>query len=299
MDAQFASQLPDPLNRIKLGAIRRQEIKTQDSPLIPQPGLQGSRMMVSGIIQNNHHFLLRKTMTKKMGQKYLKRLPVKILPLLGYQFPVLQTHGPKHPNGLMRRCMPKNGIFHLGWNPHNIPGAMLLEMALIQTPKIKVFSSQKLTKFFYMPSAPRDLLRQSLPLAYGGEIQTDGKFVDIGVPRCLIQKPSLHDAIAKSRPTAPGNIPKRWGASVNRLRAVSSVARPKNKAVLSPRHRVVHSTRPPGNGGTNTGSFVVNGPIGRPPHTCSSLGKGKAIHVAGGHIGLPEISKFPAVKSTL
>jgi hypothetical protein len=255
--------------------------------------------MVSRIIQNNHHFLLRVTVTEKRGQKYLKRLSVKILPLLGYQFPVLQTDGAKHPNGLMCRCVPKNGIFHLGRNPHNIPGAMLLEMALIQTPKIKVFSSQKLTKFFYMPPAPRDLLRQSLPVAYVGEIQTDGKFADIGVPRCLIQKPSSHDAIARSHPTAPGNIPKRWGASVNRLRAVSSVAGPKNKAVLSLRHRVVHSTRPAGNGGTNTGSFVVNGPIDQPPHTCSSLGKGKAIHVAGGHIGLLEISKFPAVKSIL
>jgi hypothetical protein len=199
----------------------------------------------------------------------------------------------------MRGCVPKNRIFHLGWNPHDIPGAVLLEMALIQTPKIKVFSSQKLTKFFYMLPAPRDFLRQLLPVAYVGEIQTDGKFVDIGVPRCLIQKPSLHDAIAKSHPTVPRNIPRRSGASVNRLLAVSSVAGPKKKAVLSPRHPGVHSAHPPGNGGTNTGSFAANGPIGQPPHTCSSLGKGKAIHVAGGHIGLLGISKFPAVKSTL
>jgi hypothetical protein len=234
-----------------------------------------------------------------MGQEYLKRLPVKILPLLGYQFPVLQTDGPKHPNGLMRGCVPKNRIFHLGWNPHDIPRAMLLEMALIQTPKIKVFSSQKLTKFFYMPPAPRGFLPQLLPVACVDEIQADGKFADIGVPRCLIQKSFLHDAIAKSHPTAPGNIPRRWEASVNRLLTVSSVAAPKKKAVLSPRHRGAHSTRPPGNGGTSTGSFGVNGPIDQPPHTYSFLGKGKAIHVAGGHIGLLGISKFPAVKSTL
>ena len=234
-----------------------------------------------------------------MGQEYLKRPPVKILPLLGYQFPVLQTDGPKHPNALVCRCVPKNRIFHLGWNPHDIPRAMLLEMALIQTPKIKVFSSQKLTKFFYMPPAPQDLLRQSLPVACVGETQTDGKFADIGVPRCLIQKSSLHDGIARSHPTAPGNIPKPWGTSVNRLLAVSSVAGPKKKAVLSPRHPVVHSARPPGNGGTNTGSFAANGPIDQPPHTCSSLGKGKAIHVAGGHTALLGISKFLAAKSTL
>jgi hypothetical protein len=256
-------------------------------------------MMISRIIQNNHHFLLRKTVTKKMGQEYLKRLPVKILPLLGYEFPVLQTDGPKDPNGFMRGCVPKNRIFHLGWNPHDIPGAVLLEMALIQTPKIKVFSSQKLTKFFYMPPAPRDWLRQSLPVACVGEIQADGKSVDIGVPRYLIQKPSLHGAIAKFHPTAPGNIQKWREASVNRLLAVSSVAGRKKKAVLSPRHLAVHSAPPPGNGGTNTGLFAANGLIDQLPHTCSSLAKGKAIRAAGGHIGLLGISKFLVVKSTL
>ena len=299
MDAQFASQLPNPLNRIELRTIRRQEVKTQQSSLIPQPGLQGSRMMISGIIQNNHHFLLGVTVTKKMPQEYLKRLAVKILPLLGYQFPVLQTDGPKHPYRLMRGCMPKNRIFHFRWNPHDVPGAMLLEMALIQTPKIKIFSSQKLTKFFYMPPAPRDVLRQSLPVVCAGETQIYGKFADIGVPRSLLQKLSSHDATAKFHPTAPGNIPKRWGASVNLLRAVSSVAGPKKMAVLSPRHRVVHSTRPLGNDGTNTESFAANGPIGQPPHRRSSLGKEKVIHVAGGHIALLGISKFPAAKSTL
>jgi len=234
-----------------------------------------------------------------MGQKYLKRLAVKILPLLGYQFPVLQTDGPKDSNTLMSRSMPKDRVFHLGWNPHDIPGPMLLEMALIQTPKIKIFSPQKLTKFFYMPSAPQDLLPQSLPAVYVGEIQADGTFADIGVPRCLIQKPSLNDAIAKCHPTAPGNIPKWAEASVNRPPAASSVVGPKKKAVLFPPHPEVHPTRPPGNGGTNTGSFAANGPINQPPHTCSSPGKEKAIHVADGHIGLLRTSKFPAVKSTL
>jgi hypothetical protein len=186
VNTHFASQFPDSLNRIELRTIGRQEIKAQTFPMIPQPGLQRSSMMISGIVENNHHFLLREAVAKEMGQKYLKRLTVKIFPLLGYQFPVLQTDSPKHPNGLVRRCVPENGIFHLGRNPHDIPRAMLLEMALIQTPKIKISSSQKLAKFFYMPPAPPDSLRRSPLGAYVGEIQTDGKSADIGVPRCLI-----------------------------------------------------------------------------------------------------------------
>jgi hypothetical protein len=299
MDTHFASQLPNPLNGIELRTIGRQEVKTQTSPVVPQPGLQGSRMMVSGVIQNNHHFLSRETVTKKMGQKYLKRLPVKIFPLLRYQFPVSQTDGPKHPNRLMRWGLPEDGVFQLRGNPHHIPGAMLLEMALIQTPKIKVFSSQKLAKFFYMPPALRDLLRQSPPVAYVGEIQTDEKSADIGVPRSLIQRPVSHDATAKFHPTVPGNNQKRWEVSVNPPLIVSSGTNPKKEAALSPRHRVVHSIHPLGNDGTNTGWFGANDPINLPPHTCSSHGKEKVIHVGGDHTGLPAISIFPAGESTL
>jgi len=299
MDTHFASQLPDPLNRIELRTIGRQEVKTQKSPLGPQPGFQGSRMMVSGVIQNNDHFLLRETVTKKMDQKYLKCLPVKIFPLLSDQFSVPQTDRPKHPYRLMRWGVPENGVFHLGGNPHHIAGAMLLEMALIQTPKIKVASSQKLTQFFYMPPALRDLLRQSPPGASVGEIQTGGKSADIGVPRSLIQRPVLYDAIAKSHPTVPGNNPRRWAVSVNPPLIVSSGANPKKKAALSPRHRGVHSSRPLGSDGTNTGWFGASGPINRPLHTCSSPGKGKAIHAGGDHTGLLGISIFPAGGSTL
>jgi len=184
----------------------------------------------------------------------------------------------------MRRCLPENWIFPLGRNPHDIPGPMLLEMTLIQTPKIKIFSSQKLAKYFYIPPAPRDWLWQSPPGAYVGEIQTDGRCVGIGAPRFSTPSPVLYDEIAKFHPTAPGDIQKLWATFANQPLTASSVVHPKKNAVLSPRHRAVHSTRPLGNGGTNTGWFEENGPIDLPLHTCSSPGKGKAIHVAGGHI---------------
>jgi len=234
-----------------------------------------------------------------MAQKNLKGFSIELFPLLGYQSALLQTNGPKHPDGLMRRCLPENWVFHLGRNPHDIPGPMLLEMTLIQTPKIKIFSSQKPAEFFYMPPAPRDWLRQSPPAASVGEIQTDGRCVGIGAPRFLTPMPVLYGEIAKFHPTAPGDIQKRWAAFANQPLTASSDVDPKKNAVLSPRHRAVHSTRPLGNGGTNTGWSEGNGPIDLPLHTCSSPGKGKAIHVAGGHIGLLGISISPAVKSIL
>jgi len=85
MNAHFAGQLPDPLNRIEFRTVGRQEIKAQNSPMIPEPGLQGSRVMISGVIQNNHHFLSGKTMTNQMRQKNLKGFSIELFPLLSYQ----------------------------------------------------------------------------------------------------------------------------------------------------------------------------------------------------------------------
>jgi len=51
METNLASQFPDALNRIELRAVRRQEIQSQFSPMVPQPGSQRPSMMISRIIQ--------------------------------------------------------------------------------------------------------------------------------------------------------------------------------------------------------------------------------------------------------
>jgi len=297
MDTHFPSQFPHPLDRVELRTIGRQEIKAQPSPMIPQPGLQGLGTMILGIIQNNHHLSWRTAVTEKMGQEYLKRFSIKDFPLLNHQFPVLQTNGPKHPNGLMRRGVPENGIFDLGRNPHHISRAVLLEMALIQTPKIKIVSSQKLANFFYRQPVLRDLRRPSLPAASDAEIQTDGRCAGIGVPRFLAQRPFSYGGIAKSHPTAPEDIQRRWAAFVSPPPTACADANPRRDASLSPPHPAVPAARLPGIGETNTGWFEGNDPIGLPHHTRSSLGKGRVIHVDGDRIGPLGIGRFPAGKS--
>jgi hypothetical protein len=255
--------------------------------------------MIFGIIQNNDHLSWGTAVTEKMGQEYLKGFSIKDFPLLSHQFSVLQPNGPKHPNGLMRWGMPENGIFYLGRNPHHRSGAMLLEMALIQTPEIKIVSSQKPAQFFYMRPVQPDLRRQSLPAAYGDEIQTDGRCADIGVPQWLAQTPVLYGGTAKPHPTAPGDIQRRWVTFVSPPLTASAEANPTRDAALSPQHPAVPAAPLPGTGETNTEWFEENGPIGRPPHTRSSLAKGRVIHVVGGRTGHRGIARFPAVKSIL
>ena len=238
-------------------------------------------------------------MAKKMFQEYPKSLPVELFPLLGHQSTILQTDGTKDPDFFVCWNMPEDRIFDFGRNPHNVPRSVLLEMAFIEAPKIKVVSSQKPANFFYMPPAPPGWLLRSAPGAYVGETQSDGKDVDTVVPLPLNQTLALNGATTGFHPTALAYIPSRWEASVNRPLTVSTDGDATRKAVLSPRHRSALPILPLENDGTNTGWCEGNALIRFPLHTCSSLGKARAIHEVGDHIGIPRILKFPAAASTL
>lgn len=83
MNAQLTRQLPDPFNRTKIGAIRRQVL--QMKPLIvslaPLPMQLG--MMVAGVVENQHHaFADALTALVQLLQKLPKGLPVKLPTLL-------------------------------------------------------------------------------------------------------------------------------------------------------------------------------------------------------------------------
>ena len=69
--------------------------------------------------------------------------------------------------------------------------------------------------------------------------------------------------------------------------------------LLNPRHRSALPILPLENDGTNTGWCEGNAPIRFPLHKRSSLGKARAIHEVGDHIGIPGILQFPAAESTL
>jgi len=299
MDAEFTSQLPDPLNRIELRTIRRQEIQPQFPPVIPQPGLQGSGMMISGIIQNDHHLLVRGTMAKEVLQEFTKSLSAEFVPLLCYQSVIPQTDGSKHPDLFVGWSMPEDRIFNLDRNPHHISRSVLLKMTLIQTPKVQVISSHEPTKFFYMPVGPLDWLLRSFPEAYVVETLDGERGVDIVVPASLSQTPGLNGGTTRRHPTVPEYIPRRWGASVNQPLIVSVDEDSKKNTVLSLQHPPAPSTLPPGIDGTNTGWFEGNVPIDFPLHRCSCLDKGTATHEAGGHIGIPEILRFLVAKLIL
>jgi hypothetical protein len=51
--------------------------------------------------------------------------------------------------------MLENGIEILGWDPHGAARSVLLEMAFVFAPEIKVFPGGQTAQFFYMPAGLR------------------------------------------------------------------------------------------------------------------------------------------------
>jgi hypothetical protein len=235
-------------------------------------------------------------MTDKVFQKFAKGFPVEFLPLLCQQSAIPQMNGPIHSYLFMSWSLPKNRIFNLRRNPHNTSRPMLLKMALIQTPKIKVISSHPLAEFFYMLFGPLDFLLQSLHEVCVAGSPTDEKGVDIVSPQPLNQISGPNGATIGHHPIVHADIQGHSEVFVSQPLIASAGADPTRNAVLSPLHPTTPSILPSGTDETNTGWSGESVPKDFPLHRCSSHGKEIATHEVDGHIETLGILKFPVAK---
>jgi hypothetical protein len=253
-------------------------------------------MMISRIIENNHHLFLSGTMMDQVFQKFAKRFSIELLPLLGQQSPIPQMNCPIQPYLLMGRSLPENRIFNLMRNPHHRSRSMLLKMALIQAPKIKVVSSHPLAEFFYMLLALLGLRLQSLHGAYVAGTPADEKGADIVSSQPSNQTFALNGGTIRHHPIVPEDIQEHSEVFVNQLPLVSVGVDSTRNAALSPLHPITPSILPLGTDGTSIGWSEASVPTDYPLRRCSFHGKEKAIHEVDGHIGILGTLKFPVVK---
>jgi hypothetical protein len=235
-------------------------------------------------------------MTDKIFQKFAKGFPIELLPLLCQQSAIPQMNCPIHSYLLMGRSLPEDRIFNLGRNPHNISRSVLLKMALIQTPKVKVVSSHPLAEFFYMLLGPLDLLPQSHHEVCVAGTPTDEKGADFVSPQPLNQTSGLNGGTIRHHPIVPEDIQGHSEVFVDQPPIVFAGADSTSNAVPSPLHPTIPSILPPGTDETNTGWSGESVPKDFPLHSCSSHGKEIAIHEVDGHIGTLGILKFPVAK---
>ena len=150
MNAQLARQLPDPFNRIKIGAVRRQVL--QMKPLIvslaPLPMQLG--MMIAGVVENqNHAFAGALTALEQLLQKLPIGLPVKLPTLLRIsEFPILKPHSAEIAHTFARGMMRQDRVVVFRRNSHAAPRARLLEVHFVDGPQIKHQVACPLVNFF-------------------------------------------------------------------------------------------------------------------------------------------------------
>ncbi len=112
--------------------------------------------MISNVVSNDNYLPARtRTDLSQLFQKIKVGFGIKTMRFSSIdQFPIPQPYRPKVSHASSSRMMPKHRIFRLGRNPHPTPGAILLKMDLIQSPKIHGFVLSQPAKFFLLGDDP-------------------------------------------------------------------------------------------------------------------------------------------------
>ncbi len=67
---------------------------------------------------------------------------------LGDQLARPQVDRPEQRHGFPRRRVEQDGVRLLGWHPHDTAGAMLLEVAFVETPEVNPVGAGEPAEFF-------------------------------------------------------------------------------------------------------------------------------------------------------
>lgn len=148
MGAELSGELPDPLDRIQFGTIGWKELQGQVVPVVPEERLEQDRVMILRIVEEEYHLPGPASVAEEQAQEALERHRIELRVKVGHQFPRADVDRPEQGGRLAGRRQQQNGILVLRRHPHGGAGAMLLEVAFIQTPQIHVVASGQLEAFF-------------------------------------------------------------------------------------------------------------------------------------------------------
>ena len=147
--AELPGQLPYPLYRVQVGAVRREELQGQGTHMFFEERLKDDGVMVFGIVEDDHHlFPLWATSQHESKEAHESEGVESLLFTLGYQGPLPYVDRSEQRDGFPRRRHEERGVFIFRRNPHGDPRSVLLEMAFVEAPQINVVSSCQDEAFF-------------------------------------------------------------------------------------------------------------------------------------------------------
>src|SRR6267142_5760512 len=161
VQTQPAGQFPYPLDRVEVGAVRRQERQAKVGLLLLPPlSVQGG-VMVFGVIYDHYH-------APPIAAAGLAHLPEKRpsglrIERLGFlreeELPITNPHRAEISHTFARRMMQQHRVLDFRRDPHSAARTVLLEMHLIHGPQINRLVVYERVQFFYKRSVAADPLR--------------------------------------------------------------------------------------------------------------------------------------------
>ena len=136
METKPAQQFPDALDGIQIRTVGRKVVQPKVWYLGISPGFVHFRMMIRGVVTDDHDALafLLAPLLKEL-QEIPETLPVKSIGLSRInKLTIAQAHGSKVSYTPSSGVVQDDRVPVFGWHPHAAPGAVLLEMNLVQCP---------------------------------------------------------------------------------------------------------------------------------------------------------------------
>lgn len=118
--------------------------------MFAQPRFENARMVVARVIEDDHHLPSPPVMSQHLLEERLEALRVELFFTPNDQTPVSCTYCAEHRHAFPSGGMKEDGIHYFWRYPHNATRAMLLEMAFVLKPHLKVFASGEAQEFFYI-----------------------------------------------------------------------------------------------------------------------------------------------------
>ncbi len=134
--APTSSQLPDSLDGIEFGAVRREEVEAEMFGARLPPGSVEAGMVIAGVV-GDHDGSAPTTAggVPQLAQERMTRDGIKGAFLAPEHKPaVADPDGSEVFDALAGRVVKKHGVLHFRGNPHTAPGTVLLEVNFVHGP---------------------------------------------------------------------------------------------------------------------------------------------------------------------
>ncbi len=104
--------------------------------------------MIPGVVQHEDEAPMGPAMPPQLAEEPAEGHRIELRRELGHQLARPELDRPEEGHGFPRRGMEQHGIRLLGRHPHRAAGAVLLEVAFVETPEVNPVGVGESAEFF-------------------------------------------------------------------------------------------------------------------------------------------------------